>query len=248
MTSKALTWDGKDDRGKPLTWDTPGRRWDGTVSQNRGTHMNGNIRVLLGLVGAKDHTIEEIAGAVIKGLTNNPAFPSPPVTPAAMQTAKDRFTVAIAAQNMGGKAATIEKNAARAALVGLIRLQAAYVQGNCNNDLQTLTSSGFEAVINSHAQTPLVTPNIVSLDNGNTGELLVKINPVANARCLEVRYAAVAATGAPGPWQTAGLYTDSRSMSITGLTPATTYAVQVRAVGSSSRYSDWSDSVTHMCT
>jgi hypothetical protein len=59
--------------------------------------------------------------------------------------------------------------------------------------------------------------------------------------------AAVGAGNAPGPWQTAGLFTNSRSVSITGLTPGTTYEFQVRAVGGSSGYSDWSNPVSRMC-
>jgi hypothetical protein len=59
--------------------------------------------------------------------------------------------------------------------------------------------------------------------------------------------AAVGAGNAPGPWQAAGLFTDSRSVSITGLTPGTTYVFQVRAVGGSTGYSDWSNPVSRMC-
>jgi hypothetical protein len=36
------------------------------------------LRVYLGLTNAPDHSVEELAGAVIKGLTGNPAYHSPP--------------------------------------------------------------------------------------------------------------------------------------------------------------------------
>ena len=98
----------------------------------------------------------------------------------------------------------------------------------------------------SRAQSPLAAPAIVSLDNGNTGQLLVKVTPIANAKCYEVRYAAIAAGGVPGPWQSGGLFTNSRSMPLNGLIPGTSYSVQVRAVGGSTGYSDWSDPVSHM--
>jgi chitodextrinase len=62
-----------------------------------------------------------------------------------------------------------------------------------------------------------------------------------------VRSAAAGAGNAPGPWQTAGLFTNSRSMSINGLTPGTTYFFQVRAIGGSTDYSDWSNPVSRMC-
>jgi hypothetical protein len=36
-------------------------------------------------------------------------------------------------------------------------------------------------------------------------------------------------------------------MTISGLTPGTTYVFQVRAIGGSTRYSDWSNPVSRMC-
>ena len=111
--------------------------------------------------------------------------------------------------------------------------------------MATLLSSGFEAVSTNRSQTPLPPPSIRSLDNGNSGQLLVKVTPIANSRAYEVRYAAVSG-GTPGPWQSGGLFTNSRAMSINGLTPGTIYQMQVRAIGGSTGYSDWSDPVSHM--
>lgn len=203
------------------------------------------IRVLLGFSSAGDHQLEETAGAVIKGITGNATYPTPPVTMAALQTALTAFTAAIAAQEQGGTAATADKNNKRDALIGLLRQLAGYVQQNCANDLAKLLSSGFDAVSASRAQTELDAPAILSLDNGNTGQLLIKVTPIANAKAYEVRYAAVTG-GTPGAWQNGGLYTNSRSMPLNGLTPGTQYQVQVRAIGGSTGYSDWSDSVSHM--
>jgi chitodextrinase len=58
---------------------------------------------------------------------------------------------------------------------------------------------------------------------------------------------AVGGTGhAPGAWQSAGLFTHSRSMTVAGLVPGTTYSFQVRAIGGSTGYSDWSNPVSRM--
>ena len=203
------------------------------------------IRVLLGFTTAGDHQLEDTAGAVIKGLTENATYASPPVTLAALQTALTAFSTAIAAQEQGGAAATADKNNKRDTLVGLLRQLAGYVQQNCGNDLAKLLSSGFEAVSASRSQRPLDTPRILSLDNGNTGQLLVKVSPIANAKCYEVRYAALT-SGTPGQWQSGGLFTNSRAMPVNGLTPGTMYQVQVRAIGGTTGYSDWSDPVSHM--
>ena len=203
------------------------------------------LRVLLGFSSAGDHQLEDTAGAVIKGITGNATYPTPPVTPANLQTALTAFTTAIAAQEQGGPAATADKNNKRDALIDLLRQEAAYVQMNCGNDMAKLLSSGFEAVGTSRTQTALDAPDILSIDNGNTGQLLVKVTPIANANAYEARCAAVTG-GTPGAWQNGGLYTNSRSMPLNGLTPGTQYQVQVRAIGGSTGYSDWSDTVSHM--
>ena len=99
----------------------------------------------------------------------------------------------------------------------------------------------------SRAGIPSANPSILNLGLGNSTELVLKVTPIAHAKCYEVRSAAVCAGNTPGPWQTAGLFTNSRSMTINGLTPGTTYMFQVRAVGGSTRYSDWSNPVSRMC-
>lgn len=244
MASKPITWDGKDTQGSPLLWDTSGLTWDGFLPERRRNMPH--LRVLLGFTNAPDHSLEETTGSVIDNLYDNPAYATPPVTKVALQTALTNFTAAIAAMMQGGTASTAEKNDKRDILVGLLRQLASYVQENCDNDLATLLSSGFEAVSNNRSQQPLAKPSIVSVDNGNSGQLLVKVTSVPNARCYEVRYATVGAGGTLGPMQSAGLFTNSRSMPINDLTAGTTYQVQVRAVGGSTGYSDWSDPSSHM--
>jgi hypothetical protein len=49
-----------------------------------------------------------------------------------------------------------------------------------------------------------------------------------------------------GNWTPAGTFTQARRIVLTGLMPGQIYAVQIRAVGGSVGYSDWSDAVTHM--
>ena len=204
------------------------------------------LRVLLGFTNAPDHNVEETTLAVLDNLYGNTAFPTPPVVNADLTATLDAFTTAIAAQAQGGTAATAEKNNVRDALVGLLRQLAGYVQETSGNNLATLLSSGFDAVSTNRASVPLSPPTILDLANGNTGQLLVKVTPVKNAKAYEVRFAAVPACGAPGPWQSGGLFTNSRSMPLNGLTPGTIYTVQVRAIGGSTGYSDWSDPSSHM--
>jgi len=187
------------------------------------------------------------AGAVITGLTNNPAFPAPTVDLKTVQAAADDLKDALTAQPHGGAAATAEKNNKQEALIVLLRKLKHYVEDSCGNDIAVLLSSGFQAAATTRNHSPVANPSILSVDPGNSAELALKVTPIARAKCYEVRSAAVGAGNAPGPWQTAGLFTSSRSMRISGLTPGTTYVFQVRAVGGSAGHSDWSNPVSRMC-
>ena len=108
-----------------------------------------HIRVRLSFTHESDHQIEETTGAVITGRTGNKTYPNPPVDLAEVQAALTVFTAAIAALPSGGVHATADKNKKRHALVGLLRKLASYVQGNCNDDIAALLSSGFQAVSTS---------------------------------------------------------------------------------------------------
>jgi len=152
----------------------------------------------------------------------------------------------MAAAALGGPAATADKNGKRDVLISLLRQLAGYVQDNHGNDLAKLLASGFEAVSTNHGSVPLEQPTIKDILNGMSGQLIVRIGRVDNAKAYEVRYALVAPGGAPGPWQPGGLFTSSRAMPVGGLTPGGNYTFQVRAIGGSTGYSDWSDPVSHM--
>jgi hypothetical protein len=188
-----------------------------------------------------------MAGAVIAGLTNNPAFPAPTVDIKTVQAAADDLNAALAAQVHGGTAATAEKNNKMQALIVLLRKLKHYVEDNCGNDLAVLLSSGFQAAAATRDRSPLANPSILNIDFGNSAELVLKVTPIARAKCFEVRSAAVGAGNVPGSWQTAGLFTAARSMRISNLVPGTNYVFQVRAIGGSAGYSDWSNPVSRMC-
>jgi hypothetical protein len=206
-----------------------------------------HISIADGLLTQSAERLITTAGVIINGMTGNSAFPSPPVDLMTVQAAVEDLSAAIAAQPYGGPSATAEKKNRQEALIGLLRCLRRYVEDNCGNDLSVLLSSGFQAASPTRVRLPLANPLILNVGFGNSTELVLKVTPIAHAKCYEVRSAAIDAGNTPGPWQAAGLYTNSRSMTISGLTPGTTYMLQVRAVGGSTRYSDWSNSVSHMC-
>jgi hypothetical protein len=209
--------------------------------------MSQHIRAVDVSRGQSAEQLVAICGGVIKGLNDNPAFPSPPVDLKTVQAAVDELNAALAAQVHGGMAATAEKKNKQEDLISIMRKLKHYVEDNCGNDVAVLLTSGFQAAQYTRSRIPLINPSILDFDIGNRGELVLKITPIARAKCYEVEWESVAAGNTPGPWQTAGSFTATRSLKISGLTPGTTYVFQVRAVGGSTGYSDWSNPVSRMC-
>src|SRR3989442_11769732 len=114
--------------------------------------------------------------------------------------------------------------------------------------MPTFLSSGFEAA--SRMRTPATPPpqaSIVKITHGSSGELLVRIMSLPRARSHDVRYAPVpAGGGTPATWTTETFASAKIAVPISGLTPGTNYAFQVRAFGKAG-YTDWSNSVTRFC-
>jgi len=208
-----------------------------------------HIRVLLPHNTQTDHDVEETAGSVLRDLYIAPAknnFPTPPVDQPTLQTGLTEFTASIAATLQGGPQATNQKNKKKHELVALLRKLGLYVQANCNEDVAILTSSGFQAASTTRIRGPLGKAAISAVENGATTQLLVTADPIARAAAWQLEVATVAAGGALGEWKLAGIFTKSRKMTVSGLTPGATYAFRVRAVGVTTGYSDFSDPVTHM--
>lgn len=197
--------------------------------------------VSLSFAQLPDSELDEFTGAVIAGLTGNAAFPTPIINIPDLTAGLTVFEDAMTAMSQGGTQATAAKNAAREALVALLRQEANYVQGACKNDLPTLLSSGFQVNSTNSMQSPLLTPSILQITNEMSTQLVVRAAGVDNARAYEAQV-----KNGTGGFLPAGTFTQSRRIILTGLTPGQTYTVQIRAVGGSTGYSDWSDPVSHM--
>lgn len=195
--------------------------------------MNTNYKVSYSFVRLPDTAIGDFTDTVIAALTGNPGFPNLPVGLPALGTQKTDYLTKLAATAQGGTLATAEKNTAREVLVTSLRQTAAYVQSVASQDLVLLLSSGFQSTSTNRAQVPLPKPVVLSVDNSMSGRFVVRLQSMANARAYEVQYK----NG--GGWLPAGIFTQGRRIEIGNLTPGQSYTVQVRAIGGSTGYSDW---------
>lgn len=173
--------------------------------------------------------------------TGNAAYPTPPVTIIALQTAEDDFTLKIVAAQTGGPMDTAAKNNSRQTLLGMLRQTAGYVQIRCNNDMAILLSSGFQAMSTNRASIPLPKPQSLVIKNGHAGQLVASVTPITNTSMYEGR-----AKGPIGDWLPSVFTGDSQHVTFDGLTPGTNYTIDVRALGGSTGQSDWSDPSSHM--
>ena len=205
------------------------------------------VRVKMGFGGLSDTDAVSVSGNVAVSLPT--AFDLktlvPPIDPAGLKLAHDELVAAVEAADQGGPKQTADKNKKRKVVDGMLEKLAHFVQINCDNDLKTVLSTGFSVIAQSRGQTALGVPNIISVDNGKSGELIIKSRSIRNAKSYEVRRATMT-NGAAGPWELIGSFPKPR-ITISGLTPAVTYAFSVRAVGGSTEHSGWSDPVAHMC-
>jgi len=201
--------------------------------------MASKVSLSFGKLG--DVELDNFAQGVIDAITGNAAFPTPPVTIASLQAARDDLTAKMAAAQTGGPADTAAKNNSRQTLIGMLRDVAAYVQIRCNDDAAILLSSGFEMQSTNRAQTELTKPTGLSLKNGSSGQVIGRVNPVRTANMYEGRVKLT-----DGDWLPSVFTGDSQRIIFGGLTRGKDYTAQVRALGGSTGHSDWSDPSTHM--
>ena len=205
------------------------------------------IKAMTAFSPMTDPTLAILGGAVSSGLSGS-AFPPPlPVDPATLAVIVAAYTAAIQAALDGGANAKAVCEKYRKIVIQDLKLLAIYVQNHCNDDLAIFTTSGFtvQTPASSKGQ-PAAVPEFRTLAHGlNSGQITITIKKAFNAASYFVRYAATA-NGVPGAWTTVALANVGKRITISGLTPGTTYAFQVQSLGSTG-YSDWSDSSTIMC-
>src|SRR5262249_35572199 len=146
------------------------------------------IKPALGVNRLPDGDLLARLHSVHDGMLDNPAYPAPPIKLADFKTGINAFTAAVAAALDRGKAAIIERNKWRHDVIVMYRLLGHYVEGACNNDMKTFVSSGFAPALHQRIPSqPVAAPSILKVEQGTTGQFLVKIQAVAGAKSYEIR-------------------------------------------------------------
>jgi hypothetical protein len=206
------------------------------------------IRVLLTLTRMTAADLLARANAVFAGLNLNPAYPNPPIPLPDFRTAIDDFSAAMTAALDGGAKAIAHRNAVGEKLRVMLRRLAQYVEGNCNGDMTTFLSSGFQAVSNARTRPHSVSEAIRTIAPGaGSGEFLVGLVKVPGAVSYELRWAPTASGGTPGEWSSQPVVKLRPPTLVKGLTPGVSYVFQARAL-TRSGLTNWSESVTRICT
>jgi hypothetical protein len=174
-------------------------------------------------------------------------FTSPPVPLTTLKQDLDDLTTFTAAAMEGGKKDKAQRDKARKSLEQNLSLLAAYVLKVADGDPAVVTESGFvPAPPRKHsAPQPVDQSTITSIEQGNSGQLLVSVKPVPKANGYDVRLVPLVNGVPAGNWTTVTATVAKTPIPINGLTPGTIYAFQVRALGKLG-YTDWSDSSTRM--
>ena len=182
--------------------------------------------------------------STVTGLNKNPDFKNLPVPTTEVTTLVNAFNTACEIAAQGGKANTAAKNAARAALIDALRQNALYVEIASKNDRTVLLSSGYQVASTNRAQSVLEQVQVAKVTNPQSGQLKVRIVPVPNARSFEGRIKPVNGSEF-GPSIS---FASTRRIIFDALTAGVTYTLQLRAIGGSTGYGDWSAPTSHMPT
>jgi hypothetical protein len=207
------------------------------------------IRVFIGVKALKDGVLTPLLDASVKGLLASSAiYNRLPVDLPTYQQAVTAFESAIPAALDGSKTAIAQKKKLRDEASKIYILNAHYVEAACNSDMATFLLSGFRAVSTARTMTPPTSESIRKVEPGaNSGQLAATLMKYPGATSYNLRWAPVPPGGTPSAWISQHVVGIKTPTTISGLTPGTVYAFQACAL-TKTGFTDWSDSVTMMCT
>jgi hypothetical protein len=174
-------------------------------------------------------------------MDKNINFTAPDPALTVIDAALETFKTAMTAKNQGGKAATIARDNARAALILLLRQLIIYIEKIAQGDPIILLSSGFDITSSDRAPVNLTKPAIQGIDFGSPGSVVLHCGSMGNATFLKTQYRIPGGVWIDGPTSS-----QARNIVIPGLVSGTTYEFRVQAGAGYNNLSDWSDAVSHM--
>src|SRR5437867_8404211 len=140
------------------------------------------IKALLDFVRTSPENLLARANAVYTGLNGNPAYTRLPVNLSEFRVEVDAFAAAIAEALDGGKRTFAERKRRGEVVVHMLLQFAHYVEANCNGQLQTFLSSGFQPAPTSRSNTPPLSEAISKIVLGsNSCEQLLTLIDYANS-------------------------------------------------------------------
>jgi len=207
------------------------------------------IRAMLGFSRTLNSEVVIRGYRVFEGMFGNPAYPTPPVDLMAFKALLDRFASAVAEATHGDRRCIAERNELRTQVVVNLTQLGHYVEHACKNERATFVSSGFDPMPSAFSPLELLPqPRVSGVKQGRSGELFLKITPLGRkARSYDYRYAGQTPDGGQTDWIELKIPSVRTPVAIRDLTPGVIYVFQVRAYGKLG-HTDWSPSVTKMCT
>jgi hypothetical protein len=212
------------------------------------TKKPASLKAVTGFGKLDPNALAVMAHHVAKGVGGNPVyFPNPPIDPAALDASANTLSEAVLAAMDGGKTAKVVVTKQRKLIVQDLNLLAVFVQNVSNDDPVIFAASGFTAKpTGKSAPQPVAVPAFRSLDFGvNSGQIVASVKAVVGGKSYFIRYAVMNGT-TPGAWTTIAAASIQKSITLSSLTPTTTYGFQVQALGVLG-YSDWSPIETIIC-
>ena len=186
------------------------------------------LRVLIALLRFPVMIFLQTARDIVAAMTGNVHYTTPFPALVDIGTALDDLQAKIEAAAGRDKTAVAARNNAWTTAKSLMRQLAGYVQAHCQNDLEILLSSGFQATKTPAPIGPLGAPQNLRLTRTDMpGELVLRFEAVYGARA---GYLVQIAEDSDGPF-TDYVATSSSRVEIKGLTEMKTYWARVRASG-----------------
>ena len=171
-------------------------------------------------------------------------FPNLAVPPATIKTLTADLADKQAAPITGGSVALAARGNAFDALTAALDSDADAVETVVKDNMEMLLATGYLPVSTNRTSSPLNDTAILGLFNNGTTQVLLRLQPVVNAKVYQVQ------TSVDGgkTRQEAGLPMKAQRIVLTGLIPGTTYLVRARAIGGSTGASNWTSPGSIMST